>query len=379
MKLIRVAKPVIGNEEIREVVESLKSGWLTAGPKVARFEEEMEQYLGAKNIILVSSCTAAFHLILKALEIGPGDEVITPSLTYTSIGNIILNVGAIPVFVDVDPQTMTLDPSEFEKKITKRTKAVVPVDYAGLPANYTAINKIAKEHNITVIDDAATAFGASYKNKKIGTVADFTCFSFYATKNITTIEGGAVATANEAMAEKIRLLSKLGVTANAWNRHSSRSSWYFEVVEPGLKYYMNDVQAAFGLHQLKKVDSFLKRRKQIAKHYYTELKETPILQSPYQTFPEEHSWNFYPTVINRKMGRDAFMTKMEELGVASSVYYIPLHTHKIFQKYIGEKDTFPVTTDFFSREVTLPLYPGLTDAQVEKVVRVVKKLSKELL
>lgn len=379
MKLIRVSKPIIGKEELAEVKDSLESGWLTAGPKVARFEEELAKYLGVKYVISTSSCTAAFHLLLVALGIGPGDEVITPSLTYTSLGNVLINIGAKPVFVDVDPQTLTINASEIEKKITKRTKAIVPVDYAGLPSSIEAIKKIVRGTGIHIIQDAATSFGASYKGKKVGSVSDFTCFSFYATKNMTTGEGGALATNNKKIANKVRLLSKLGVDSSAWNRHKSRTNWAFKVVEPGLKYYMTDLQAAIGLPQLKKVDNFIVRRKEIARTYYRELANVSIIQSPYSEFPNDHVWNFYPVLVNGTTDRNLFMEEMEKLGVASSVYYIPMHTHPIFKKLLPRNFTLPVTEAIFSKICTLPLHPGLTDTEVEKVIRVVRQLNKKLL
>ena len=379
MKFIRVSKPVIGKEELTEVRDSLESGWLTTGPKVAKFEEELAKYLGVKNVISTSSCTAAFHLLLVALGIGPGDEVITPSLTYTSLGNVLINIGAKPVFVDVDRQTLTVNAAEIEKKITNKTKAVVPVDYAGLPSPIDVIKKITKGTGISVIQDAATSFGATYKGKKVGSVSDFTCFSFYATKNMTTGEGGALATNNDKIAKKVRLLSKLGVDSSSWKRHKSRTSWFFKVVEPGLKYYMTDLQAAIGLPQLEKVDNFIARRKEIAEVYYQELDNINVIRSPYSEFPKDHVWNFYPILVNESVDRNLFMEEMEKLGVASSVYYIPMHTHPIFKKLLPRNFTLPITEAIFSKICTLPLYPGLTNKEVEKVIRVVRQLDKKLL
>jgi len=378
MKLIRVSKPTIGREEIKEVVDTLKSGWMTAGPKVAKFEEKLAAYLGVKYVIATTSCTAAFHLTLKALGVGLNDEVITPSLTYTSIGNVLLNLGAIPVFADVKADTLTLDPAGVERKITRKTKVIIPVDYAGLPSEIAKIKKIARSRGIVVIQDAATSLGADYKGKKVGAISDFTCFSFYATKNITTTEGGAVSTNDTKLAEKIRLLSKLGVNSSAWKRHGSRASWFFEVIEPGLKYYMNDVQAAVGLPQLEKLPGFIGRRRSIAKRYYTELREVRIIRSPYPKYPADHTWNFYPISVNEGLERNKFMEEMENLGVASSVYYIPLHHHPIFQKILPRNFSLPVTEKIFSQICTLPLYPGLTDGQVNKVIRVVRRLDKGL-
>src|SRR3989344_5167300 len=252
MNLIRVSKPMIGKEEVREVVDSLKSGWLTTGPKVEIFEKGLKKYLGVRNVVALSSCTSAFYLLLRALGIKPGDQVITPSLNFTSIGNVIVNLGATPVFVEVDRDTLTLDLLDLERKIGKKTKVIVPVDYAGLPSPVDRVTKLVKGSGIKIIQDAATSFGASYKGKKVGALADYTCFSFYATKNITTGEGGALSTNDDIVAEKVRLLSRLGVNSSAWKRHSSRANWFFEVVEAGLKFSMTDLQGAIGIHQLNK-------------------------------------------------------------------------------------------------------------------------------
>ncbi|HSX39554.1 MAG TPA: DegT/DnrJ/EryC1/StrS family aminotransferase, partial [Candidatus Saccharimonadales bacterium] len=298
---------------------------------------------------------------------------------YTSLGNILLNLGLKPVFVDVNPETLTIDTEKIAQLITSKTKAIVPVDYAGLPSDINKIRKIIKGKNIYIVQDSATSMGANYKGKKVGAVADFTCFSFYPTKNITTIEGGALATNNTKIAEKFRLLSKLGVNASAWKRHQSRTSWFFEVVEPGLKYYMNDIQSAVGLHQLDNLNKFIATRKKIAQRYYKELKDTKIISSPYLEFPVEHVWNFYPIFVNKDIDRNKFMEEMEKLGVASSVYYIPMHFHPIFKKYRGSKKSLVNTEEIFNKVATLPMYPGLTDADVSKVISVVKQLNKKLL
>lgn len=380
MDVIRVSKPNIGKKEINEVIDSLQSGWVTAGPKVHRFENKLKEYLGAKDVIALMSCTAGFHLILKALDIKKGDEIITPSLTYTSIGDMIVNMGAKPIFVDINPKTLQLDETQLKSKITKKTRAIVPVDYAGLPYEISKIKKVLKgRKDIAIIQDAATSFGASVGKKKVGNIADFTCFSFYATKNITTGEGGAVSTNNVEMGEKIRLLSKLGVNASAWKRHEERASWYFDVVAPGFKYYMTDIQAAIGLHQLDKIDQFVTKRQEIAKFYYEQLSEVRIVKSPYPKFPNSHVWNFYPIIVHEKIDRDEFMTQLEDLGVASSVYYIPLHKHKIFRKYLTNKKDVANTDVYFSKTATLPMHPGLKKSDIKKVVSCIKILERKLL
>ncbi len=377
--LIRVAKPYIGEEEINEVVDTLKSGWITYGPKVAKFEEELAKYLGVKYVVTTNSCTAAFHILLMALDIQEGDEVITPALTFASLGNILVHLKAKPVFVDVNRDTLTLDLDDVKRKITNKTRFIVPNDYAGLPADIDGLRNIIGESPITIVGDAATSFGANYKNKKVGAAADYTCFSFYPTKNITTIEGGAISTNSEEIAEKIRLLSKVGVSSSAWKRHAARNSWYFDVVLPGLKYHMTDVNAAVGLQQLKRIDYFISRRREIARRYYDAFKNLEIIKSPYPEFPEEHVWNFYPILVNDRIERDRYMKEMEDWGVASSVYYIPMHYHTVIKNYLDKKISLPITEEIFSRVASLPMYGWLTDEEVDKVIKVVTSLDKMLL
>ncbi len=378
MPTIPIAKPSVDKEEINEVVKTLKSGWLTSGPKVAAFEKALERYLGVKNVVTLSSCTAALHLVLKALKIGPGDEVITPSLTYISVGNVILTTGATPVFVEVDKETLIVDPKDVARKITKKTKVIVPVDYAGLPANIAALRKVIGKRNIIIVSDSATSFGATYKDKKVGTLADYTCFSFYATKSITTMEGGAITTNNVKVAENIRILSRLGITSDSWLRHSNKSRWFFEVIEPSLKYYMLDVQAAMGLAQLKKTDLFIRKREHIARRYFRELRDVSIIKSPYPTFPQEHAWNFYPILVKESVDRDIFLQRLNKHGIASSVYYIPVHMHPVFKKRTTKKLKLPLTEQVFSHLASLPLYPDMTKSQVDYIIKTVRLLDKKL-
>ncbi len=374
MSLIRVSKPNIGKKEIEEVVDSLSSGWLTMGPKTAKFEENLGNYLGVKHVIATTSCTAALHLVMMALGIKKGDEVITPTLTYPSIGNILINMGGIPVFVDVDPNTLTIDLKDLAKKITSKTRAIVPSDYAGNPSDIAGIRKVIGDREIVIVEDAATSFGADIGKKKVGAIADFTCFSFYPTKNITTGEGGAVVTNNTEMAEKVRVFSKLGVNAMAWKRHTQRTSWFFEVTAPGLKYYMTDLNAAIGLHQLTQVDKFIKKRIEIAHTYYDELKKLKNVASPYSKFPQNHVWNFFPILIKKGVDRNKFMEEMENRGVSSSVYYIPMHVHPIFKKYVNKDTNLKVTDDVFDRVASLPLHPGLTATELKTVAKVLKEV-----
>jgi len=259
-KFLLPFRPTIEKEEIKEVVDTLKSGWLTTGPKVQRFEKMVREYIGCKEAIALSSCTAGLHLSLVAANIGSGDEVITTPFTFISTANVILHQGGRPVFVDIKKDTFNIDPLKIEKAITKRTKAIIPVHYAGQPCQMDEILKIAKRHNLVVIEDAAHAIGAKYKGKKIGTIGDYTCFSFYAAKNLTTAAGGMICLQDSKLARKLKILSLHGISKDAWKRYSSRGSWYYEVLQPGYKDNMTDIQASLGIHQLEKLERFIKKK-----------------------------------------------------------------------------------------------------------------------
>jgi len=254
------SSPLILEDEISEVADTLRSGWLTTGPKVKRFEEEFAQYVGSKHAVAVNSCTGALHLALVAEGIGPGDEVITTPFTFIATANVILHVGAKPVFVDIRPDTFNIDVDKIEEAITPKTKVIMPVHYAGQPCEMDEILEIARRHDLLVIEDAAHAVAAEYKERKIGTIGDVSCFSFYATKNLVTGEGGMVTTDDGKLAEKIKILSLHGMSKDAWRRYTAAGSWYYEVIYPGYKYNMTDIQASLGVHQLGKLPQFQKRR-----------------------------------------------------------------------------------------------------------------------
>src|SRR4051812_14679689 len=271
--------PMIGEEEVQEVADSLRNGWVTTGPKVKRFEEAFAEYVGARHAIAVNSCTAALHLTLAALGIGPGDEVIVPTLTFCSTANVVVHTGARPVLVDVNPR-FQIDVDAVEQAITERTRAIVPVHYAGQACDVDELIALAKRHGIAVIEDAAHAAGASYRGRKIGTHGMAAAFSFYATKNMTTGEGGMITTADDQLAERIRLLSLHGMTRDAWKRYSEAGSWYYEVTESGFKCNMTDIQASLGIHQLRRLDGFVQRRREIATAYRSAFADLPQLQLP---------------------------------------------------------------------------------------------------
>lgn len=327
-------KPKIGKEEIAEVVDTLKSGWLTTGPKTKKFEEELKKYIGCKNIIALSSCTAALHLALATLGIKEGDEVITTPFTFVSTVNVILHQGAKPVFVDIGREDYCIDADKIEKAITKKTKAIMPVHYAGRPCQMDKISKIAKKHKLAVIEDAAHAIGSEYKNRKIGTMSDFTAFSFYAAKNLATAEGGALCVKNDKLAKIARILSLHGMSKDAWKRYSSDGSWYYEVVFPGYKYNMTDIQASLGLHQLKKLDGFISKKEKIAKLYEEAFKNMPQIVLPKPELSIKHSWYLYPILINDKflkINRNKFIEALKAENIGTSVHFIPVHMPPIIR------------------------------------------------
>ena len=372
-KYISYCQPLIGKEEIKEVIDTLKFGWLTMGPKTIKFEKLIAEYTGAKYAVVLNSCTAALHLSLIALGIGEGDEVITTPFTFASTGNVIIQVGAKPVFVDIDKKTFNIDPEEIEKAITPKTKAIIPVHYAGQPCDMEAIAKIAKKYNLFVIEDAAHAMGSECNGKKIGTFGDTTCFSFYATKNMTTGEGGAVTTNDEKLAEKIRILRLHGISKDAWKRYDKKSSWYYEIEECGWKYNITDIQAALGIHQIKKLDKFNRIRREYARIYNTELSGIKGLVIPYENPNIKHVYHIYPILIEN-YNRDEFIKKMAQSGVGCSVHFIPLHLHPLYNKLGYKKGDFPNAEWVYEREVSLPLYPKMKVKNIKFVAGVIKKI-----
>jgi len=368
-------QPSIGKEEIKEVVDTLKSGWLTMGPRTIKFEEMIARYTKAKYAIVLNSCTAALHLSLIALGIKKGDEVITTPFTFASTGNVIIQVGAKPVFVDIERKTFNIDPKEIEKAITSKTKAIMPVHYAGQACDMTAIMKIAKKYHLFVIEDAAHMIGAEYKGKKIGTFGDTTCFSFYATKNMTTGEGGAVTTNDKTLAEKIMVLRLHGISKDAWKRYDKKGSWYYEIEECGWKYNITDIQAALGIHQIKKLDKFNKIRRKYAQIYNRELSGIKGIITPYEKPNVKHVYYLYPILLEN-YNRDEFIEKMAQNGIGCSVHFIPLHLHPFYQKLGYKKGDFPNAEWVYEREVSLPLYPKMKYSDLLFVAKTIKNILK---
>lgn len=371
-----LAKATIDPEELKAVEEVLRSGWLTTGAKVKEFEENMQQYLDVKKAIGLTSCTAGLHIALAALGIGPGDEVIVPAYTFVATSHVVEWLGAKPVLVDVEKDTFNIDPAAIEKAITPKTKAIIPVHYAGHACDLGAILQIAKKHNLQIIEDAAHAIGTEYGGKKIGNHGDAAVFSFYVTKTITTAEGGMIVTNDEEFSKKLKSYAYFGMDKDAFNRYSEKGSWFYQIIDPGFKYNMNNIQGAMGVEQLKKLEQFIAKRRELAQHYTTLLKDLKEVITPIEKSYTRHAYHLYPLLLDTdKVSRDEFIAKLKEYNIGTSVHFIPLHLHPFYQqKYNFNKGDFPIAEWLFEREVSLPMYPGMTLQDVEYVVDAIKEI-----
>jgi dTDP-4-amino-4,6-dideoxygalactose transaminase len=364
--------PSIGEEEIAEVVEVLRSGWLTTGPKVRQFEEAFAAYVGAKHAIAVNSCTAALHLALEAVGVGPGDEVILPTYTFAATGEVVTYLGARPVLADCRPDTFNIDVATVAPLITPKTKAIIPVHIAGQACDMDPIMELAREHHLYVIEDAAHALPTTYTGRMVGTIGDLTAFSFYATKPITTGEGGMIATMRDDHAARIKRMSLHGLSGDAWNRYSDKGHWYYEILDFGFKYNLTDLAAALGIQQLRRSDDFYKRRREIARMYskgFSGLETcVPTREAEYGT----HAWHLYILELNLSAlasGRDEVIRSLGEKGIGTSVHFIPLHLHPVYQRSFSyHQGAFPNAERVFERAVSLPIYPAMTDADVGRVI-----------
>jgi len=373
--------PIIEEEEKKEILETLESGWITTGPKVKQFEKDFAEYIGCKHAIAVNSCTAALHLALDNIGLKEGDEVIIPTITFTATGEVVTYFKAKPILVDCEQDTLLIDVKKIEEKINKKTKAIIPVHYAGQPCEMEEILKIARTYTLKVIEDAAHSLPTRYKGKKIGTIGEITCFSFYATKTITTGEGGMACTENEEYAERMKIMRLHGISKDAWKRYDAEGSWYYEVIEAGYKYNMTDISAALGLAQLKKCNKFYRKREKIATKYTQSFKEIPEIKTPVIREDGTHAWHLYVIQLNLKMlkiNRAQFIEKMKENGIGCSVHFIPLHLHPYYKNTFGFKPKdFPVASYVYERIVSLPIYPKMTDEDVDYVIDNVIKIIKE--
>jgi dTDP-4-amino-4,6-dideoxygalactose transaminase len=374
------ALPDIGEEEIAEVVACLRSGWVTTGPKTRQFENEFAAYLGSGvETISLNSATAGLHLALEALGIGPGDEVIVPTMTFTATAEVVRYLGAIPVLADVDPTTLNLTAAAIEQAMTARTRAVIPVHYAGLPCDMDAILALARRHGILVIEDAAHAFPTLYRGRLVGTLdSDATVFSFYANKTITTGEGGMVVTRNAAVAARIRLMRIHGIRQDAFARYTATTpSWYYEVVAAGFKYNLTDIAAAIGVQQLRKIDTFLLRRQKMAAAYQAAFADLP-LRLPADVSAasgSRHAWHLYVIRLqaNAPFDRDRLIARLCESGIGCSVHFIPLHRHPIWRSTCGRDDNeFPAAEASFASMLSLPLYTKMSDDDQQRVITAVR-------
>lgn len=376
LDFIPYALPLIGEEEIAEVVDSLRSGWITTGPKVKRFEEAFGAFVGSPHSVAVNSCTAGLHLSLLAAGIKPGDEVITTPLTFCATVNTILHVGATPVLADVDPVSLNLSVAEVARHITPRTRAVVPVHYAGNPCDMAAFRELADAHGLVLIEDAAHAIGTYHRGRHAGTFGDFASFSFYATKNLTTAEGGMIACRSEEAAERLRVLALHGMDKDAFKRYTAAGSWFYQVVAPGYKYNMTDLAAGLGLAQLARFEAMQAVRFSHVARYQEAFGAAPFDLPPAPIAEgDAHSWHLYLLRLRENelaIDRDAFAEALKERGIGISVHFIPIHLHPFYQQHLGFREgDHPVAEANYRRMISLPLYPKMTPEQVDRVVETV--------
>lgn len=373
-EFIPFSPPSIGEEEIAEVVDTLRSDWITTGPKTRRFEGDFASYLGAPGALALNSCTAGLHTSLITLGIGPGDEVITSPMTFASTVNVIEHVGARPVLVDVEPDTLCIDPQRISEAVSLRAKAIIPVHLAGHPADMDPIREIAAAHNLGVIEDAAHCLPGKYKGAFIGSGNNPVSFSFYATKNITTSEGGML-TASPEFLESARIVSLHGMSRDAWKRYGKGGSWFYEVLHPGFKYNMTDVQASLGICQLRRLDAFQQRRHEIKDRYHAAFGECDALELPVERPEVEHTWHLYmlrlvPGTLSIDRGR--FIDEMTSRGIGTSVHFIPIHIHPFYRdKYAFAPTDFPVAFSNYERIFSIPLNPRMRDEEVDRVIEAV--------
>ena len=386
--------PSIEQGEIDEILDTLRTTWITTGPKVKRFEEEFARYIGCKHAVAVNSCTAALHLALEAIGIREGDEVVTSPMTFASTAEVVRYFNARPVFCDISAETMNIDVDMLEAIVRKkceegnrnRLKAIIPVHYSGYPCEMDAITKMAMKYDLKVVEDAAHAFPAYYHGRMIGKIGDITCFSFYATKNITTAEGGMITTEDDEWADRCRIMRLHGISKDAWKRYTADGSWYYEITAPGYKYNLTDLAAALGLAQLKRVDALWKRRVEIARIYDNGFKGVTEIERPRLIENEKaegiaddkgtrHSWHLYVIKLNPdllRIDRNVFIEELKKKGIGTSVHFIPLHIHPYYRDLYGYKpEDFPVSYGVYRRIVSLPIYPKMTDGDVERVIEAV--------
>lgn len=361
------------------MVDTLRSGWLTAGPKVRRFEESLREYVGSQHAVAVNSCTAGLHLALAACDIGEGDEVITTPLTFAATVNVILHQRARPVLADICPDDYNLDPEQVKRRITPRTRAILPVHFGGQPCRMDELLDIARRHGLRVIEDAAHALGARYRGRSVGSLGDATVFSFYPTKSITTGQGGMLTTDDGELARRVRLLSLHGLSHDAWDRYAAQGSWQYQVLAPGFNYVMSDVQAAMGIHQLARLEEFQATRQRYAREYTCHLAGLPGLITPAVRDEVVHAWHLYVIRLDGSqlsVGRDRFIEELRGRGIGTSVHFIPIHYHPYYAQVLGYcRGDFPVVEAVYEGLVSLPLYPRMQESDVVRVAHAIRDVT----
>jgi dTDP-4-amino-4,6-dideoxygalactose transaminase len=373
-------RATIGEEEKQAVVEVLETGWLTTGPRASQFEQSFSRFVNARHAVAVNSCTAALHLALAVLNVHEGDEVIVPTMTFAASGEVVLYQGARPVLVDCLPDAFHIDPVKIEAAITPRTRAIIPVHYAGYPCQMEAILEIASCHNLKVVEDAAHSLPTRYNGKMVGSIGDITCFSFYATKTLTTGEGGMITTDDGDLADRMRILSLHGISRHAWNRYSEKGTWKYEILDAGYKYNLTDLQAAIGLAQLEKCVRMRDARAQIAAEYARLLGGQEAFKLPAIPLGRDHAWHLFVIEANPlglTIGRDQVIEEMKRRGIGTSVHFIPLHLHPLYQRKLGYRNgQFPNAEERFNRAISLPIYPDMTLEEIERVAEALQDIAR---
>ena len=381
-KFLIFGSPAIEEPEIQEVLDTLRSGWLGTGPKVKRFEADFNRYVGSRNALALNSATAGLHLALDVLGVGPGDEVITTPMTFTATANVVVHLGARPVFVDIERDTMNIDPARIEAAITPRTKVIMPVHMAGRPCEIDAINEIAKRRGLHVIEDAAHAIETVYRGKKVGSISDISVFSFYVTKNLCTGEGGMVTTDNDAWAEELRMKSLHGINNDAWKRYSAAGFRPYETFYPGYKYNMMDIQASLGIHQLERIEKNLTLRERYWAMYDEAFADLPELITPSPDLPPDsrHARHLYSLLVDLdrlKVDRNQFIQALQKENIGVGVHFTALHLHKYYRETYGyTPGSYPNTEWVGERTISLPLSARLTDEDVASVIHAVRRIAR---
>jgi dTDP-4-amino-4,6-dideoxygalactose transaminase len=375
-------RPSIGQEELQAMREVLESRWLTTGPVTQRFEREFAAFVGCKYAVAVNSCTAALHLALDAAGITSGDEVLVPSYTFAATAEVVVYLGARPVLCDSLSGGFNIDPADAARRISPKTRAIIAVHIAGEPCDLQALSRLAERHSIHLIEDAAHALPATYAGRRIGSISELTAFSFYATKTITTAEGGMLTTNDEGYARRASTMRLHGISGDAWKRYTNHGSWYYEVVDAGYKSNMPDLLAALGLAQLKKAETFHQRRREIADQYLQRLSRIEEFEMPsVGNGNTTHSWHLFILRLRLKMlaiGRDDLVHRLKQAGIGTSVHFIPLHLHPYYRNRYGySSGDFPHAEDAFARCISLPIYPDMSDADVNRVVTAVEQFAQK--